>query len=92
MLEAASNEANPTAGAVSAAFGLLEVSVEESSGEIKTKAYEKGSAEKDFNTRYDEIQLAQDKALEAYKKSKELDKAVFDKKQEYNKALADVEG
>ena len=44
-----------------------------------------------FNTIYDEMQIAQDKALEAYKKSKELDKAVFDKKQEYNKALADVE-
>lgn len=89
MLDAASSEANPAAGAVSPVFGLIEVSVEESSGEIKTKAYERGSD--DFNTKYDEMQIAQDKALEAYKKSKELDKAVFDKKQEYNKALADVE-
>ncbi len=89
MLDAASSEANPAAGAVSPVFGLIEVSVEESSGEIKTKAYERGSD--DFNTKYDEMQTAQDKALEAYKKSKELDKAVFDKKQEYNKALADVE-
>lgn len=89
MLDAASSEANPAAGAVSPVFGLIEVSVEESSGEIKTKAYERGSD--DFNTKYDEMQIAQDKALEAYKKSKELDKAVFDKKREYNKALADVE-
>ena len=89
MLDAASSEANPAAGAVSPVFGLIEVSVEESSGEIKTKAYERGSD--DFNTKYDEMQTAQDKALEAYKKSKELDKAVFDKKREYNKALADVE-
>ncbi len=89
MLDAASSEANPAAGAVSPVFGLIEVSVEESSGEIKTKAYERGSD--DFNTKYDKMQIAQDKALEAYKKSKELDKAVFDKKREYNKALADVE-
>ncbi len=89
MLDAASSEANPAAGAVSPVFGLIEVSVEESSGEIKTKAYERGSD--DFNTKYDEMQITQDKALEAYKKSKELDKAVFDKKREYNKALADVE-
>ncbi len=89
MLDAASSEANPVSGAVSPVFGLIEVSVEESSGEIKTKAYERGSD--DLNTKYDEMQIAQDKALEAYKKSKELDKAVFDKKQEYNKALADVE-
>lgn len=92
MLEAAINEANPTAGAVSAVFGLLEVSVDESAKDVTTKAYEKGSADKVLNTKYDEIQIAQDKALEAYKKSKELDKAVFDKKQEYNKAMADVEG
>ena len=89
MLDAASSEANPVSGAVSPVFGLIEVSVEESSGEIKTKAYERGSD--DLNTKYDEMQIAQDKALETYKKSKELDKAVFDKKQEYNKALADVE-
>ncbi|MDE7205682.1 MAG: DUF2589 domain-containing protein, partial [Lachnospiraceae bacterium] len=92
MLEAASSVENPDAEKVSEAFGLLEVSVEDSSGEIKTKAYEKGSAEKDLNTKYDEIRTAQNKALEAYKKSKELDKAVFDKKQEYNKAMSDMEG
>lgn len=92
MLEAALNEANPTAGGVLAVFGLLEVNVDESAKNVDTKAYEKGSADKVLNTKYDEIQLAQDKALEAYKKSKELDKAVFDKKQEYNKAMADVEG
>lgn len=92
MLEALLNQNKPTEGAVSPVFGLLEISVDESAKDVKTKEYEKGSADAVLNTKYEEIQIAQDKALEAYKKSKELDKAVFDKKQEYNKAMADVEG
>jgi len=91
LIEAAGSDPNLQAGQVSSLLGLIEVNVADG-GEISTKAYEKGTPEKNLNTKYDEIQMAQDKALEAHKKVSELDKAVFDKKQEYNKAMSDVEG
>lgn len=91
LVEAACSAANQETGTVSKVFGLLEVDAWTASGEISTKVYEKGTPETVLNTKYDEIQLAQERAMEAYKKVSALDKAVFEKKQEYNKAMSDME-
>ncbi len=78
--------------AANVAPALVGSTIKDANGNnLSDKARLKAERRKRLKNELDEMQTAQDKALEAYKKSKELDKAVFDKKQEYNKALADVE-